>query len=101
MLRRPRADEITKYVEDARQEMIGAPRETERNMRASVIVELADRLAKLGDPDLENAISKAIHMGEWCPERDKCLSGRSAQSDAAAKAALTVVRGRVEAEELL
>ena len=49
-------------------------------------------MKKLADNEgLFESVSKAIHLGEWCPERDKCRSGRSAQSDAAAEAALTVV----------
>jgi len=36
------------------------------------------------------AVSKAIHLEEWCPTRDGC-SGTSASSDAHARAALRTV----------
>lgn len=39
---------------------------------------------------LVKLMSKAIHMEEWCSERDRC-SGTSAHSDAAAKAALKAI----------
>jgi len=99
MLRHPTAEEIRRYVEDARHEVHGAPSETERNMRAAVIVELANQIARLTAPDLVVAISKEVHLGEWCPEREKCRSGTSAASDAAAKAAIKIVMGRLASEE--
>jgi hypothetical protein len=96
MLRRLSQAEIVAYIADARLEVVGAPRDTERNARATVIVSLADQLASLAAEGLAEKISKEIHLGEWCPERDKC-SGRSAHSDAAARAALKVVLEHVAA----
>lgn len=43
---------------------------------------------KLADnPELLKRVSKAIHLEEWCPGREKC-SGTSASSDAHARVAL-------------
>lgn len=48
-------------------------------------------MQKLSDnAALVEKVSKAIHLEEWCPERDRCR-GTSAPSDAHARAALKVV----------
>lgn len=44
-------------------------------------------------------VSKAIHLEEWCPERDKC-SGTTAHSDAHARSALREVDAFLAHDEI-
>jgi|SRR6185437_4315582 len=94
--------EIESCVADARLEIQGRPSVTKVNVMADVIVELSDRLGSLlslsRSHDLVVDVSKEIHLGEWCPQREKC-SGTSAASDAAARAALKIIEERIIAAE--
>lgn len=42
--------------------------------------------------------SRAIHLEEWCPERERC-SGRSGSSDRIAKTVLDAIEPLIRADE--